>query len=122
MNRFAFFLVVIVFTVISSCADDDIEKTPQEKIIGTWIGVEFPEHDTIIFWDNNKAQTSGRGSSGGTVNYSIDNTEINFFSGSNSGSRHSYEFLPNDRIYIDDMIPTVGFEPKENGIEFQKIK
>jgi|TARA_B110000285_G_C14955696_1_gene529052 hypothetical protein len=109
---------LLIFSIISC---EDKELTPQQAIIGTWVGTEFPQQDSIIFYQDNKSKTVGRAGSGDLQNFSIDN-QIIIFSTQSSSSQHNYNFSDGgNKVYIKNMRITIDMQD-DGGIEYQKSK
>jgi len=119
MRKF-FLLIVLIVCLLSiySCNNDDL--TPYEIIIGTWVGTEFPNQDSIIFYENDLVKVIGRGGSGDLQNFLIDNQTITISSQTGS-SHHDYILLNNEKIYIKNVMATVDIDD-DGGLEYQKIK
>ena len=94
-------------------------QNKKEAIIGTWVGVEYPESDTAIFYSNNTAKFTGRAGDGSIINYKLDEIEIILTIGSYSSS-HEYSFTNKySNLYISKLMPSVGFD--DNSILFKKL-
>lgn len=103
-------VMLLVSMTLFSC-----EKTPQKLVIGTWVGTERPDVDTVFFMENT-VQFVGLAGIDGENPYEIDEDEI-FVEYGNREISIDYELINNDKIFIDGIVTG----PTSLGIEYQKI-
>lgn len=106
-------IIILLSFALYSC-----EKTPNELIIGTWVGVAQPEIDTVIF-TKNTVLFKGRALIEEKQSYSID--ENNIYVTYLNGNEYvfPYEFTSKDKIYIKKILITQGLGD-DGGLEFSK--
>ena len=107
-------ILILLSILLYSC-----EKTSNKLVIGTWIGTQYPEADTVIF-AKNTVQFTGAARIEGEQSYSIDNNNIYVTDNNGEEIILPYEFIDEDKIYIEQILKGLFGLDDDGAIEFSK--
>lgn len=118
MKNLIIALLAVTVFLIGSCRDGE-DLTPQEKFVGTWVGLVNPTSDTLRFFADGTARLYGEFGVGALQNYEAFDDRITFYADDGFSQWTTIYRFSKNNLFIT--LPSVfGIEYSEE-YEYRKI-